>query len=207
LRTPRINRVPSTGWRIRAGTLIAVGALGVHDLRYLIAYGGHAGDELSLQGHGYLRLATPLIAGILVLVAVAFASRLLRAYSHGEGETAAPPSTRRLWLSASAILISVYTCQEWIEGQLAAGHPGGVGAAFAHGGWVAVPLALALGLVIALLMRGAAAAVAVAVRRRARIRVAPSRRLLAIAVRSVWLPVSDGPLSRRLAPRAPPSSI
>jgi hypothetical protein len=199
--------VPSTGWRIRAGTLIAVGALGVHDLRYLIAYGGHAGHELSLQGHGYLRLATPLIAGLLVLLAAAFASRLLRAYSHGEGEAAAPPSTRRLWLSASAILISVYTCQEWIEGQFAAGHPGGIGAAFAHGGWVAVPLALAIGLVIALVLRGAAAAVAIVVHRRARIRVAPARPLLATVIRSVWLPVSDGPLSRRLAPRAPPASV
>ena len=70
--------------RIRAAALIAVGALAVHDLRYLIAYRGGAGEELAVQGHAYLRLATPLIAGLLVLAAAAFATRLMRAYASGD---------------------------------------------------------------------------------------------------------------------------
>jgi hypothetical protein len=198
--------VPSLGWRIRAGVLIAVGALGVHDLRYLIAYGGHAGQELSLQGHGYLRLATPLIAGLLVLAAAAFASRLAGAYARGHGEAATPPPLSRMWAYAAAILISVYFCQEWVEGQLAQGHPAGVAAVFAHGGWVAVPLALFIGLLIALLLRGAAAAVAIAARRRTAIALRSLHPRLSPVARSVWVPVSHGALSRRLAPRAPPST-
>src|SRR5256885_16896528 len=98
---------------MRAGALVAVGALGVHDLRYLLAYKGDAGHELSLQGHGYLRLATPLIAGLVVLAAAAFATRVMRAYADGDGDEPRPlPSTRRIWPAASALLIAVYSAQE-----------------------------------------------------------------------------------------------
>jgi len=193
---------------MRAGALIAVGALGVHDLRYLLAYQGDAGRELSLQGHGYLRLATPLIAGLVVLAAAAFATRLLRAYAAGDGdEPRALPSTRRIWLLTSALLVSVYSVQEWLEGGLATGHPGGLAAPYSHGGWLAVPLALVIGLVLALALRGAAAAIAVAAARgRARLGRPAASKLLPRVGRSVWSAPSPVPLARRLAPRAPPAS-
>ena len=63
--------------RIRAAALISVGALGVHDLRYLIAYHGSAAHELSATGHGYLKGVTPLLVGVLVLALANFAVRLL----------------------------------------------------------------------------------------------------------------------------------
>jgi len=193
---------------MRAGALIAVGALGVHDLRYLLAYHGDAGHELSLQGHGYLRLATPLIAGLVVLAAAAFATRLLRAYTAGDGdEPRALPSTRRIWILASALLVSVYSVQEWVEGGLAAGHPGGLSAPYSHGGWLAIPLALLIGLVIALALRGAAAAIAVAAAHgRARLARPAASKLLPRVGRSVWSAPSPAPLARRLALRAPPAS-
>lgn len=183
-----------------------MGALGVHDLRYLLAYKGQTGQELALQGHSYLRLATPLIAGLLVLAAAAFATRLMRAYAVGEdGEQRLLPSTRRMWLLASALLVAVYSTQEWLEGLLAEGHAGGIGAPSSHGGWLALPLALAIGLLIALALRGAAVAIAVAAARgRAHLK-APSRSSLPSPVgRSVWTALSQGALARRLAPRAPP---
>jgi hypothetical protein len=202
--------VPSLGWRIRAGALTAVGALGVHDLRYLLAYHGRAGQELALQGHSYLRLATPLVCGLLVLAAAAFAGRLLRAYAgHGdEGEPRALPSTRRMWALASALLIGVYSAQEWIEGQLAADHAGGLAAPFSHGGWLALPLALVIGLLIALALRGAATAIAVAAGR-GRARVAPPSpcQLASPVARSVWSAPPQGALARRLSPRAPPAFV
>jgi hypothetical protein len=200
--------VPSLGWRLRAGTLIAVGALGVHDLRYLLAYGGDAGHELSLQGHGYLRLATPLIAGLVVLAAAAFATRLMRAYTAAHGDEPRPlPSTRRMWLVASALLVTVYSVQEWVEGELASGHPGGLNAPYAHGGWLAIPLALVIGFLIALALRGAAAAIAVAAARgRARLRPPAASALLSPVARSVWSAPPQVPLARRLAPRAPPAA-
>jgi hypothetical protein len=192
---------------MRAGALIAVGALGVHDLRYLLAYQGHAGHELSLQGHGYLRLATPLIAGLVVLAAAAFATRVMRAYAAGhDGEPRALPPTRRMWLAASALLISVYSIQEWLEGVLASGHPGGIGAPYGHGGWLALPLALVIGLLIALALRGAAAAIAVAAARGgARLRALGPVQLPSRVARSVWSAPPQTPLARRLAPRAPPA--
>jgi len=192
---------------MRAGALIAVGALGVHDLRYLLAYHGHAGQELALQGHAYLRFATPALAGLLVLAAAAFASRLMRAYTQGdEGAGVRMPSTRRVWLFASALLIAVYSSQEWLEGLLAEGHPGGIGAPFSHGGWLAVPLALAIGLLIALALRGAATAIAVAAARgRARMAVPARAELPARVGSSVWIPALSARLSRALAPRAPPA--
>jgi hypothetical protein len=201
--------VPSLGWRIRAGALIAIGALGVHDLRYLLAYHGHAGEELAMQGHAYLRFATPLIAGLLVLAAAAFATRLMRAYSTGHGDEPRPlPSSSRMWALASALLISVYSTQEWMEGLLASGHPGGIAAPYSHGGWVALPLALVIGLVIALLLRGAAVAIAVvASKGRARLRPAAPAQLPSSVARSVWSAPSLGALARRLAPRAPPALV
>jgi hypothetical protein len=201
--------VPSLAWRIRAGALIAVGALGVHDLRYLLAYHGHASQELAVQGHAYLRLATPAIAGLLVLAAAAFAARVMRAYASGDGgEPRLLPSTPRLWALASALLIGVYSTQEWMEGLLSEGHAGGIGAPFSHGGWLALPLALLIGFLIALALRGAATAIAAAAARgRARLRPAAAAQLSSSGARSVWLAPPQGALARRLAPRAPPASV
>jgi hypothetical protein len=201
--------VPSLGWRIRAGALIAVGALGVHDLRYLLAYKGQTSQELALQGHSYLKLVMPLVGGLLVLSAAAFAARLMRAYAVGEdGEPRLLPSTRRMWLLASALLIAVYGTQEWLEGLLAEGHAGGISAPFSHGGWLALPLALVIGFLIALALRGAAAAIAVAAARgRARLHAPKAASLPSSVGRSVWTAPQQGALARRLAPRAPPAFV
>ena len=45
----------------RAAALIAVAELGVHQLRYLLAFGGAAGDQLAHQGHSYLGAAAPVL--------------------------------------------------------------------------------------------------------------------------------------------------
>lgn len=186
---------------------MSVGALGVHDLRYVLAYHGRSSHELAVQGHGYLRLVTPLLAGLLVLAAAAFAARLLRAYASGDADDPlAGLSTRRMWLLTSALLIGVYSTQEWLEGLLAQGHPGGIGAPFTHGGWLALPLALLIGFLIALALRGAAAAIAVAAARgRARLVPPPPFQLPSPVGRSVWIAPPQGALARRLAPRAPPA--
>src|SRR5436189_4577443 len=178
---------------MRAEAIIGVGALGVHDLRYLLAYHGHAGHELAIQGHAYLRLATPVLAGLLVLAAAAFAARLMRAYAEGnEAGARLVPSTRRMWLFATALLIAVYSSQEWLEGLLAEGHAGGIGAPYSHGGWLAVPLALAIGLLIALALRSAAAAIAVAASRaRARMLRAEHVELPSRIGSSVWRPARN----------------
>ena len=40
--------------RTRGLLLMPAGALAVHQLRYVLAYGSHAPDRLAAQGHGYL---------------------------------------------------------------------------------------------------------------------------------------------------------
>jgi hypothetical protein len=190
--------MPSLPTRIRAAALISVGALAVHDLRYLIAYRGGAAHELSVTGHGYLKGATPLVVGVLVLALANFAVRLLL----GSAEPKLP-SLQRMWTFFSGLLVTIYFCQEWIEGMVARGHPGGVTGVLGQGGWVALPLACAIGLLIALALRGAerAMALAAAPRRRPMLRPRP---VVALVATSVWRPSVGGALSRRLAPRGPP---
>ena len=45
--------------RFRLASLLAAGALAVHELRYALAYGDHAGHEAAAQGHAYLSLVVP----------------------------------------------------------------------------------------------------------------------------------------------------
>lgn len=185
--------------RIRAAALISVGALAVHDLRYLIAYRGGATHELSVTGHGYLGDVTPLAMGVLALAIAAFGWRLLNA----RAEEARLPSTRRLWAFLSVVLVVIYVSQESIEGQLSSGHGAGIAGIVGGGGWLALPLAVAVALVIALLLRGAEAAIAHAVGSRRRSWLRP-RPVLALSPPSVWRPLSGDALARSLAPRGPP---
>jgi hypothetical protein len=184
--------------RIRAAALISVGALAVHDLRFLLAYRGGAAKELSVTGHGYLGDVTPLAMGALALAIAAFAWRLL----HPHVEETRLPSTRRMWAFVTGVLLAIYCSQEWIEGQLSPGHASGLAGVFDDGGWLAVPLAIVVALVIALLLRGAEAAIALAARPRPRwLRPRP---LLTLSAPSVRRPLAGGTLARSLAPRGPP---
>jgi len=47
--------------RARALALLPLSALGVHQLRYELAFGGDAGHELAAEGHAYLTSLTPLL--------------------------------------------------------------------------------------------------------------------------------------------------
>jgi hypothetical protein len=135
--------------------------------------------------------------GALALAIAAFAWRLLNPQVE-----ARLPSTRRLWAFLSGVLITIYACQEWIEGQLSTGHASGLAGVFGSGGWLAVPLALIVALVIALLLRGAEAAIAHVAKPRARwLRPRP---LLTLSAPSVWRPLAGDALARSLAPRGPP---
>jgi hypothetical protein len=135
--------------------LIAVAVLVLHELRYVIGYGGHAGRALAEQGHGYLPLAS---IGVLLLLALGVGQLLLAFRRALRSATASPaPPFGLLWLAAISALLAIYCGQELLEGLLATGHPTGFGALAANGGWSALPLAIALGALVALALRGAAA--------------------------------------------------
>jgi hypothetical protein len=188
------------GFRLRCFALLGAGALGLHELRYLIGYGGDAGHALAEQGHGYLDAVTAVVALTLVAALAALVAALVR----GPGAAKRPPRSWRLrWLACSGALLAVFTLQELVEGVLSPGHPAGLVGVAGSGGWIAVPLALAIGAVVAALLRGAEAVIArfAAPLRRPRLRAPRSalpRVPLQIGPRTLALLATSG------APRAPP---
>jgi len=187
----------SRTWKFRLAALLAIASFGVHQLRFVLAYGSGASRELAHQGHAYLSVVAPLLVGVLMLAVAEFAAGLARRRSQRT-----VPGLRRLALVSSVSLLGVYCAQELAEGFVAAGHPGGLAGVFGGGGWLAVPLSLAAGIVVALLMRGAAEAAAV-VARRGRLRQLAPAGLVQVHVRAPG-PRPWRALLRPAAPRAPP---
>jgi hypothetical protein len=144
-------RVRGTATVLRSSSLIALGALGVHQLRYLLAYGGGTTQALREQGHAYLTFALPLVAA----AALSLVAGTLIAAAHGRAP-ASTPRTRRLggWACCAVALLGIFVAQELVEGILAGGHPAGPAAFLANGGWLALPLAVAFGGLVARLLRG-----------------------------------------------------
>jgi hypothetical protein len=185
-------------FRLRCFALLGAGALALHELRYLIAYGGDAGRALDEQGHGYLGTVASLVAVAVVASVATLVAGLVR----GRGPAARPRSWRVRWLGASGALLAIYAAQELAEGMLASGHPEGLVGIAGHGGWIAVALAAVLGAAVAALLRGAE----VALERFGAAR-APRLRPPRIALPRAPLTVSPRPagaLARPGAGRAPP---
>ena len=187
---------------VRSAALIALAALGVHQLRYLIAYGGGAHEQLARQGHDYLFGALPILAGFAI---AALAAGLLRAALISTPSPALLSTRARAALYAAAI-VAVFVVQETTEGFLFSGHASGVAAVFAGGGWLALPLAFVFGPLCALLDGGLAL-----IERRVALR-AESPRLprspLRPACRSrsrIEIPLARTPLAFGLARRPPPA--
>jgi hypothetical protein len=189
------------GFRLRCFALLGAGAIGLHELRYLIGYGGDAGHALAAQGHGYLDAVTATIA----LALVAALAVLIAAVARG-GATAAARSVRPWrvrWLAASGALLAVFVTQELVEGALSPGHAAGLAGVTGNGGWIAVPLALAIGAVVAALLRGAEAVIARFAHSPRRPRLRPPRVALPCAPLHVS-PLAVDLLAAPGAPRAPP---
>ena len=164
----------SKHWRLRSAALLSLGAFGVHQLRYLIAYGDGSRRELAIQGHGYLTVVGPLIAVVVILALAEFALRLIGARRTRSAATPVP-GLGRLWAGATLLLLLAFGVQESVEGAVASGHPGGLAAIFGGGGWMAAPLAVVVGFVVALALRVASHALELAARPNARVRLtAPS---------------------------------
>lgn len=189
-----------------AALIMPLGTLAVHQLRYLLVFGHHAGRMLTAQGDGYAASLVPWLAvlGALGLVGTGVASLARR--SAGSDRTGLWPRRRfaALWVTVTAFLVLGYCGQEGLEVLVGDAHQSLLPLAFGAGGWVALPLSAAIGLVWALVLRGARQIVVLVGRRRRR-SCAPRRRKAptAGAGRESFRP-SASPLARRLAGRAPP---
>jgi uncharacterized membrane protein YidH (DUF202 family) len=189
---------------LRTAALLSAGAFGVHQLRYLLAYGDGAQHALQSSGHDYLSVVE-LMIGLVLAMAL---GQLLRRIAEARlaGRQLGFPA---LALVCSVALLAIYAGQELLEGLLAAGHGSGLAGVFGGGGWLAMPLALLGGAGVALLSRTAEAAVAAAaqgVRPAAgqpRLRSAP----VGVLVVGKSPTLTTSPLARHLAGRAPPALL
>jgi hypothetical protein len=184
-----------TAHRVRLASILAVGAFGLHQLRYLIAFGGSSATE----GHRYM---SDLLPPLAVLVLAAVLATLIRGTEGATPER--KPLVRRISVFAGALL-AIFVGQELVEGLMATGHPAGPAAMLADGGWIALPLALAIGTLAALLARaleGVERVIAVVHANRPLRSRPPAVRGRALRARGISL-LSE-PLAFGLARRPPP---
>lgn len=130
-------------------------AFAVHQLRYWLAFGNQAGAELERQGHSYLHSVAPWIVFLIAIAIGAFLRALGRAFGGQRATPCRTVSFAALWLLCSAALVAIYMSQEFLEGLLASGHPGGLVGIFGFGGWWSVPAAAGVGLALAAVFYGA----------------------------------------------------
>ena len=186
------------------GALVPAGAFAVHQLRYWMAFGSGATDELRAQGHSYLHSLVPWIVLLIAISAGVFLRALGRALG---GRCSLPRSTlsfAALWLVCGVCLLAIYVCQESLEGLFATGHPGGLVGIFGDGGWWSVPAALTVGLVLAAMFHGARWVLREVAQRRQRLVRSPGRRVPgARAPRDSLLPRLE-PLADGWSGRGPP---
>lgn len=142
--------------------LMPAAAFAVHQLRYWLAFGGHAGAQLAAQGHSYLHSLVPWLVLLIAGSAGIFVRALGQAWAGQRSLPRYTASFTALWLLCAACLVTIFVTQEFLEGMLAAGHPAGLAGIFGSGGWWAIPAALAVGLVLAALFHGAQLALVVA---------------------------------------------
>ena len=135
--------------------LVPAAALAVHQLRFMLAFGGHSGAVLARQGHAYLHSWVPWIMLMIGIAVGGFLWALGRALAGNRSATRYTLSLMALWIVCAACLIAIYVTQEFLEGLFATGHPAGVAGIFGYGGWWCVPAAAAVGLVLAAIFHGA----------------------------------------------------
>ncbi|MGH2954035.1 MAG: hypothetical protein ACRDK9_08450 [Solirubrobacterales bacterium] len=137
-----MGRIARIGAPARAAALLLIGALALHELRYLVAFGAEAPSILAQHGHGYLEWLAPLVvaAAAAAIVASLLAPALLRRLPDGGGAC-----TEARAAGYAVGLLAVFFAQELAEGALLSGHPAGLEGVLAGGGWLALPLAIAFG--------------------------------------------------------------
>ncbi len=192
-------------WGIVQLLLMAPAAFAVHQLRYVLAYGGHAGVILQRTGHSYLHSVVPWITLAAALAAGAFLRELGRAFGGHRTVPRYGASLLALWLACTASLIAIFACQELLEGLFATGHPAGLAGIFGYGGWWAIPVAALVGLVLAAILHGALWVLEEVARRRRCARAVSRGPAVALTAPVSFLLASHPPLAGGWSGRGPPA--
>ncbi len=184
--------------------LLPPAAFVVHELRYVLAFGGAAGVELQRTGHSYLHSVVPWLVLLLALVVGGFLRALARAFSGQHSVARYSMSFAGLWLACSACLVAIYVSQEFLEGLFATGHPAGLAGIFGYGGMWSVPAAVCVGLVLAAVFHGVWWVLNEVAERRARpVAAGPRCVVLVLRPRDVLVP-RLAPLAGGWSGRGPP---
>ena len=190
--------------RSAALALMPAAAFAVHQLRYWLAFGGHAGAQLQAQGHSYLHSLVPWIVLLIAIAVGGFLRGLGRALGGSCSLARYTVSFAALWLLCAGSLVAIYVCQEFLEGLFATGHPAGLTGIFGYAGWCAVPAALGVGLVLATIFHGARWVLQeVADRSGRRVPTIPRQSPTARGPGAVWIP-RPAPLAGGSSGRGPP---
>jgi len=180
--------------------VLPAAAFAVHQLRYKIAFGGASGHVEAETGHAYLGSVLPWVLLAAAFAIMAGVGRLCSGPgAAGAGRRRSP---LRLWLGLVVLLVATFAAQEYVEGLLASGHPGGLGGVFGAGGWWAVPAAMIVAGVLVLTLRGERALALALVGRPAPLAPAPSAPPARRWAQPWRTPAS--PLGSSAAGRAPP---
>lgn len=185
-----------------AALAFPAGVLAVHELRYLLAYGSHAGAELSAHGDDYVTTAAVIAVLLLVVAFGVGLCRLAEAWRGRDRRRLRPVPTWILWAGCTAILIAGFCALEGLEIAFEPSHPAGLAGVFGHGGWWALPAAAAIGALLTLLVQGGRVLLGIAARMRRTRRGRPSSAPRRPGVPDGPLPAT--PLARCAAGRAPP---
>ncbi len=154
------------GSYLRWGVLLALAALAHHGLRSWAELGGHAHGEVARSAHGYLSTLTLVVGVLAALAAAHLVARLAIGWRSADGTPYAGHGGRRVWLSATVVVLCVCLGQESVESLIATGDPAALADVLRHGGWTAIPFAILLGGAVAIGVRGADAAIVFLGRRR-----------------------------------------
>jgi hypothetical protein len=172
----------------------------------MLAYGGRAGAELQQTGHSYLHSVVPWIVLSLALAVGRFLRALGRTVAGHTSLSSYTVSLAGMWLACSAALLTIFICQETLEGVLATGHPDGFAGVFGSGGWWAIPVSACVGLVLAAWFHGARWVLREVARRTAAARrpIAAPEPATVLAPGSVWRPAGV-PVVAGWSGRGPPT--
>jgi hypothetical protein len=178
--------------------LLAVGAIGLHELRYVF---GSAAHGAASHAHSYLPLVIALAALAFVVALVDFITTVAAARGAGAHHESSS-RVSKTWPTATFALIAIFVLQESLEGALFGGHSAGLHGLFGHGGWWVLVFAPILGGLVAFALRGSDKAIALAAGRPARRRRKPARVISARP--TLFTAPRLRLLARHLAGRAPP---
>lgn len=195
---------------LRTLALVPAGAIAVHQLRYVLAFGPNARHELTMEGHAYLHAVAPWALLLAAIALVAMLARLLRAWDGPTDADGSIPPARRwsagfAWTALTAALIACFVAQELLEGLFETHGANGLTRVFGDGGWWALPAAATVAALLVLALRGEDALVATLTARRLTEADAPVPAPAPAPRPAEPLLFPTAPLASARAGRAPPA--